>query len=188
MWRRQPLSEIKIWVPGMGFEPIRSCELRFLRPLRLPLRHPGPDGRIADYRHSRSVRWFEPQIGALRPGRSNEMDYALRIGGGHHYRLAEVANLTFLFLLTAGPRTDAADTVTELAAAAQQLGHQVTVFLAGDGVAHAGSLAGRFAVTLCDADLRWRQVVAAETPGVTRGSLADFARLARGADRILSFG
>ena len=25
----------------MGFEPIRSCELRFLRPLRLPLRHPG---------------------------------------------------------------------------------------------------------------------------------------------------
>jgi len=33
--------EIKQVVPGMGFEPIRSCELRFLRPLRLPLRHPG---------------------------------------------------------------------------------------------------------------------------------------------------
>jgi hypothetical protein len=33
--------EIKMAVPGMGFEPIRSFELRFLRPLRLPLRHPG---------------------------------------------------------------------------------------------------------------------------------------------------
>jgi len=95
--------------------------------------------------------------------------------------------LTFLFLLTAGPRTDAVETVAELAAAAQELGHEVAVFLAGDGVGHAGRLAGHCAVTLCDADLRWRQAGAVDVLGATRGSLADFARLARGADRVLSF-
>lgn len=28
-------------VPGVGFEPTRSCERRILSPLRLPFRHPG---------------------------------------------------------------------------------------------------------------------------------------------------
>ena len=51
-------------VPGMGFEPIRTFVLRFLRPLRLPLRHPGlgelgPSQRIADYRQRCWVRWVE---------------------------------------------------------------------------------------------------------------------------------
>ena len=32
---------IEAGLPGMGLEPIRTCVRRFLRPLRLPLRHPG---------------------------------------------------------------------------------------------------------------------------------------------------
>lgn len=95
--------------------------------------------------------------------------------------------LNFLFLLTAGPRTEAVHTVRSLALAAGTAGHQVQVFLAGDGVAHAGSLAGIVPVTLCDADLRWRQTQPAEVSGVTRGSLRDFARQCRDADRILVF-
>ena len=38
--------EIKLGVPGMGFEPIRTFVLRFLRPLRLPLRHPGAESAM----------------------------------------------------------------------------------------------------------------------------------------------
>ncbi len=39
-------------VPGVGFEPTRSCERRILSPLRLPFRHPGTgmDGIIAHRR------------------------------------------------------------------------------------------------------------------------------------------
>ncbi len=92
----------------------------------------------------------------------------------------------FLVLLTAGPRTEAVETVLELAVAATDLGHQLEVFLAGDGVVHAGRLAGRVAVTLCDADLRWRQPQPPDVPGVVRGSLADLARSVRAADRVLT--
>jgi sulfur relay (sulfurtransferase) complex TusBCD TusD component (DsrE family) len=95
--------------------------------------------------------------------------------------------LSFLFLLTAGPRTEAVHTVRALAVAAGESGHRVEVFLAGDGVAHAGTLAGSFPVTLCDADLRWRQAQPSEIPGVHRGSLRDLARQCREADRILVF-
>ncbi|MHB1500720.1 MAG: DsrE family protein [Candidatus Dormibacteria bacterium] len=95
--------------------------------------------------------------------------------------------MRFLVLLSAGPRTDAVETVLELAAAAAELGHQLEVFLAGDGVAHAGQLAGRVPVTLCEADLRWRQAQPGELSGVVRGSLADMARMVRAADRVLSF-
>ena len=95
--------------------------------------------------------------------------------------------MTFLVLLTAGPRTEAVETVLELAAAAAELGHRLEVFLAGDGVVHAGQLAGRVAVTLCDADLRWRQAQPQDVPGVVRGSLADLARSVRSADRVLTF-
>jgi sulfur relay (sulfurtransferase) complex TusBCD TusD component (DsrE family) len=42
-------------------------------------------------------------------------------------------------------------------------------------------------VTLCDADLRWRQTQVGEIAGVRRGSLRDLARLAKDADRILVF-
>ena len=95
--------------------------------------------------------------------------------------------LNFLFLLTAGPRTEAVHTVKALALAAGAAGHRVEVFLAGDGVAHAGSLAGIAPVTLCDADLRWRQAEPHAIPGVNRGSLHDLARECREADRILVF-
>lgn len=95
--------------------------------------------------------------------------------------------LNFLFLLTAGPRTEAVHTAKALALAAGAAGHRVEVFLAGDGVAHAGSLAGVVPVTLCDADLRWRQTQPVEIAGVHRGSLRDLARQCREADRILVF-
>ncbi len=36
------VSEYRSSVPGEGVEPSRSCLRRFLRPLRLPFRHPGP--------------------------------------------------------------------------------------------------------------------------------------------------
>jgi len=97
------------------------------------------------------------------------------------------ALLNFLFLLTAGPRTEAVHTVRALAVAARDAGHGVEVFLAGDGVAHAGTLAGVVRVTLCEADLRWRQTQPAEIPGAHRGSLRDLARQCHEADRILVF-
>lgn len=95
--------------------------------------------------------------------------------------------MTFLFLLTAGPRSEASNTVSALVQAAAASGHRVEVFLAGDGVAHASALAGSAPVTLCEADLRWRQPHPVEVEGVRRGSLRDLARIARDADRILVF-
>ncbi|MFZ0169858.1 MAG: DsrE family protein [Candidatus Dormiibacterota bacterium] len=95
--------------------------------------------------------------------------------------------MKFLFLLTAGPRSEALHTVAQLLQAAAEAGHRVEVFLAGDGVVHASALAGLAAVTLCEADLRWRQLQPGEVAGVRRGSLRDLARLARDADRVLVF-
>lgn len=95
--------------------------------------------------------------------------------------------MNYLFLLTAGPRTEAVHTVKALARAAGKAGNSVEVFLAGDGVAHVGELAGAVELTLCEADLRWRQSRPDETLGVRRGSLRDLARLCREADRILVF-
>ncbi len=102
-------------------------------------------------------------------------------------RLRDALFLNFLFLVTAGPRSEALHTVSALARAAGEAGHGAEVFLAGDGVAHAGSLAGVVPVTLCEADLRWRQSQPVEIPGVTRGSLRDLARQCREADRVLVF-
>jgi len=95
--------------------------------------------------------------------------------------------LNFLFVLTAGPRSEAPNTVSALVQAAVRSGHEVEVFLAGDGVAHASALAGSATVTLCEADLRWRQQSPLEIEGVRRGSLRDLAHLAHDADRVLVF-
>lgn len=95
--------------------------------------------------------------------------------------------MTFLFVLTAGPRTAAVETVVELSASARALGHKVEVFLAGDGVVHAAVLGQLGQVTLCEADLRWRQSQPVELPGVHRGSLRDLAKSCRAADRVLVF-
>ncbi len=102
-------------------------------------------------------------------------------------RITSEAQLNFLFLLTAGPRSESVHTVAALVRAAGQAGHHAEVFLAGDGVAHAATLAGAVPVTLCDADLRWRQTDLVEVPGVRRGSLRDLAIRCRDADRILVF-
>ncbi|HEY6538352.1 MAG TPA: hypothetical protein VI138_04845 [Candidatus Dormibacteraeota bacterium] len=95
--------------------------------------------------------------------------------------------LNFLFLLLAGPRSESVHTVRSLVLAAGAAGHRVEVFLAGDGVAHAGALALVVPVTLCDADLRWRQAQPGDIAGVNRGSLRDLARQCSEADRILVF-
>lgn len=95
--------------------------------------------------------------------------------------------MKLLFLLTAGPRSEAVLTVSKLVHAAAGSGHRVEVFLAGDGVTHAKALAGSASVTLCEADLRWRQNEPGQLAGVRRGSLRDLARLAQDADRILVF-
>ncbi|HVD04047.1 MAG TPA: DsrE family protein [Candidatus Dormibacteraeota bacterium] len=95
--------------------------------------------------------------------------------------------MNLVLVLTAGPRSDGAETVLALATAAAELGHLTSIFLAGDGVLSAAALAGRFPVTLCEADLRWRQPQPAEFVGVRRGSLADLARMVRDADQVLRF-
>ncbi|MHB1524801.1 MAG: hypothetical protein ACYCZN_00725 [Candidatus Dormibacteria bacterium] len=105
----------------------------------------------------------------------------------HQDLIQRTPDLLFLFVLTAGPRSEALETVTELATGARALGHRVEIFLAGDGVAHAGALGQRLPVTLCEADLRWRQAPLAEMPGVRRGSLVDLARHCRDADRVMVF-
>ncbi len=95
--------------------------------------------------------------------------------------------MTFLFLLTAGARSEAAGTVASLARAASSAGHRSEIFLAGDGVVHAAPLAGVAPVTLCEADRRWRQAGTQELDGVRQGSLRDFAQQVRQADRVLVF-
>jgi sulfur relay (sulfurtransferase) complex TusBCD TusD component (DsrE family) len=111
------------------------------------------------------------------------MDYA-QVSNRH---LAKGSSLNFLFVLIAGPRSEAVHTVSSLARAAARSGHRVEVFLAGDGVVHANALARTASVTLCEADLRWRQPQPAEIAGVRRGSLRDLAQLAHSADRIMVF-
>ena len=184
-------------MPGVRFELTRCFHLRFLRPLRLPLRHPGAGygstrvvGRVA---HRRQVP--EPRRS---PDREPDGRGPLLVPAADWHvwdtlklptapRLRDALFLNFLFLLTAGPRSEALHTVSALARAAGDAGHGAEVFLAGDGVAHAGSLAGVVPVTLCEADLRWRQSQPVEIPGVTRGSLRDLARQCREADRVLVF-
>ncbi|MGH7639574.1 MAG: hypothetical protein ACREOL_01480 [Candidatus Dormibacteria bacterium] len=95
--------------------------------------------------------------------------------------------LSFLFILAAGPRTEAVETARALAAAAKARGHTVTAFLLGDGVAHAYTLADDLPVVLCDADWRWRQAGASPPSGVHRGSLRDLARLCRESHTVLVF-
>jgi sulfur relay (sulfurtransferase) complex TusBCD TusD component (DsrE family) len=88
---------------------------------------------------------------------------------------------------------DAADeaSVGGLARAALSRGHQVRLFLVGDGV-HSLELAAVLAgegvrASLCEADAAQRGIIKAGHTGVFFGSLYDWAKLAEDADRIVSF-
>ena len=92
-----------------------------------------------------------------------------------------------LFVLTAGPRSESLLTVTELGGAALQAGHRVSVFLAGDGTAHAQALgplrdAGARVIG-CSADAAVRGWDRPGAPG--RGSFVDLAGMASDADRVM---
>jgi sulfur relay (sulfurtransferase) complex TusBCD TusD component (DsrE family) len=97
--------------------------------------------------------------------------------------------VVLVLCLYSGPRSEGVHTVRELAGAALAKGHEVRVFLAGDGTAHAESLASlRDAgarVVGCSADAAVRGWDKPGTPG--RGSFVDLGDMTSDADRVLVF-
>jgi hypothetical protein len=97
--------------------------------------------------------------------------------------------VVLVLVLASGPRTEGVHTVRELTVAALGAGHQVRVFLAGDGTAHADALAplrDRGArVVGCSADAAVRGWDRPGTPG--RGSFVDLGDMTAGADAVLVF-
>ncbi len=100
-------------------------------------------------------------------------------------KLRETCQVRILIVLTAGPASESAVTAQRLAAAAVAGGHEVSVFLAGDGVLNAPLLAGAGTVTLCDADLRKRSGTTFSEEQVRRGSLRDLATWCTNAEKVL---
>ena len=90
-------------------------------------------------------------------------------------------------MLLSGPRSEGAHSARELAAAALRQGWRVSLFLAGDGTFHAGSMAplreAGAQVVHCSADAAVRGWDRPGTPG--RGSFVDLGGLASDADRML---
>jgi len=97
---------------------------------------------------------------------------------------------SLLLCLFTGPRTEGVHTVTQLARAALDAGHQASVFLGGDGTAHAESLqplrAGGVRVVSCSADAAARGWDRPGTPG--RGSFVDLGSMASDCDAMLCIG
>jgi len=94
-----------------------------------------------------------------------------------------------LFVLLAGPRSESVVTVMQLATAALDARHRVSVFLAGDGTAYAEDLSTLreigARVMWCSADAAVRGL---DRPGSSgRGSFVDLAGMASDADRVLVF-
>ena len=97
---------------------------------------------------------------------------------------------SLLLCLFTGPRSEGVHTATQLARAALDAGHDVGVFLGGDGSAHAGALqplrsAGARVVS-CSADAGVRGWDRPGTPG--RGSFVDLGNMAADAGAMLSIG
>lgn len=90
-------------------------------------------------------------------------------------------------VVVGGPRTEGAATARALGGAALTAGHQVTVFLAGDGTAHADTLGelrdGGARVLLCSADASLRGWDRPGRPG--RGSFLDLGGAALDAHAVL---
>src|ERR671929_2214140 len=97
-----------------------------------------------------------------------------------------MANL--LLCLFTGPRSEGVHTVLQLGRAALEMGHQVGVFLGGDGTAHAEALqplrASGARVVSCSADAGVRGWDRPGSPG--RGSFVDLGSMAAEADAMLS--
>jgi hypothetical protein len=97
---------------------------------------------------------------------------------------------SLLLCLFTGTRTEGVHTVTRLTRAGLDAGHEVNVFLGGDGTAHADTLqplrsAGARVVS-CSADAAVRGWDRPGTPG--RGSFVDLGTMASEADAMLSIG
>jgi len=97
--------------------------------------------------------------------------------------------VVLVLLLLSGPRSEGVHTVRELGSAALAAGHDVRVFLAGDGTAHADALAPlreRGArVVGCSADAAVRGWDRPGAPG--RGSFVDLGDMSADADAVLVF-
>ena len=97
--------------------------------------------------------------------------------------------MVLVLVLVSGPRTEAVHTVRELGSAALSAGHEVRVFLAGDGTAHADALAplreGGARVVGCSADAAVRGWDRPGSPG--RGSFVDLGDMSADADAVLVF-
>lgn len=95
--------------------------------------------------------------------------------------------MVLLLCVLSGPRSEGAHTARELARAALRRGHEVRLFLAGDGTAHLEAFAdlrGAGAkVVACSADAAVRGWDRPGTPG--RGSFVDLGEMAADADRLL---
>jgi sulfur relay (sulfurtransferase) complex TusBCD TusD component (DsrE family) len=97
---------------------------------------------------------------------------------------------SLLLCLFTGPRTEGVHTVTQLGRAALAAGHEVNVFLGGDGVAHAEALqplrTGGARLVACSADAAVRGW---DRPGSAgRGSFVDLGSMAAESDAMLSLG
>jgi len=97
---------------------------------------------------------------------------------------------SLLLCLFSGPRSEGVHTVTQLALAAIDGGHRVSIFLGGDGTFHAEALQplrGNGArVVMCSADAAVRGWDRPGQPG--RGSFVDMGNMAAEADAMASFG
>jgi hypothetical protein len=97
---------------------------------------------------------------------------------------------SLLLCLLTGPRSEGVHTVLQLGLAGREAGHDVNVFLGGDGTAHADALqplrAAGARVVSCSADAGVRGWDRPGTPG--RGSFVDLGSMAAEADAMLCLG
>ncbi len=97
---------------------------------------------------------------------------------------------SLLICLFTGTRSEGVHTTAQLARAALDMGHQVGVFLGGDGTAHADTLqplrAAGARLVSCSADAAVRGWDRPGTPG--RGSFVDLGAMASEADAMVSIG
>lgn len=99
--------------------------------------------------------------------------------------------LSIVILLATGPDSPDMSTVKGIAIAAVRAGHEVSIFLLGDGAGLAdhpsiADLAGLgVRTTVCSINVMQREVE--EAVNVTLGSLYDLAVMVRECDRFLSF-
>ena len=97
---------------------------------------------------------------------------------------------SLLVALYTGIRSEGTYTTQQLARAARDAGHEVNVFLAGDGTAHAETMQALRSdgarVVSCSADAAVRGWDRPGTPG--RGSFVDLGSMATDSDAMLCFG